>query len=60
MSHLTISRVKNVENKKEFLENLGKIKIPEIKFQVDKFYLMKSELTNKAPRYEIIEEYGLN
>ena len=59
MSHLTIARVKNVEDKKKFLEELEKIKIPEIKFNVDKFYLMKSELTKTGPKYEVIERYEL-
>lgn len=59
MSHLTIGRVKSLKDKKKFLEDLKAIKIPKIKFNIDKFYLMKSELTNKAPKYEIIEEYDL-
>ncbi len=60
MSHLTIARVKKVDNKKEFLENLSKIKIPEIKFEINSFYLMKSEPTDKGPKYEIVEKYGLD
>ena len=59
MSHLTIARVKAIKDKKKFLEELKKIEVPKIKFNVDKFYLMKSELTKKGPRYEIIEEYNL-
>jgi len=59
MSHLTIGRVKSLKDKKKFLKDLKAIKIPKIKFNIDKFYLMKSELTNKGPKYEIIEEYGL-
>ena len=45
MSHLTIARVKNIKNKKEFLEKLGKIKINRIKFLVNSFKLKKSVLT---------------
>jgi len=60
MSHLTIARVKSIKDKKRFLAELKKIEIPKTKFQVDKFYLMKSELTNKGPNYEVIEEYELN
>jgi len=59
MSHLTIARVKNIKNKKKFLEELNKIEVPKIKFNVDKFYLMKSELTSDGPKYEIIEGYKL-
>ena len=60
MGHLTIARIKEVENKKEFLEELGKIEIPKIKFNVEEFYLMKSELTAKGPEYSVLESYELN
>ena len=59
MSHLTIARVKNVKNKKEFLDKLEKIKINKIKFDVKDFRLKKSVLTKKGPVYEPIEEYFL-
>jgi len=60
MSHLTIARIKGLKDKKGFLQDLKKIKIEKIKFKVDKFYLMKSELTAEGPRYSVLEEYNLN
>jgi len=60
MSHLTIARVKSIKGKRNFLEDLEKIKIPKIRFKAETFYLMKSELTHEGPRYKIIEEYKLN
>jgi len=60
MSHLTIARVKQIRDKKKFLEELKKIKISKIKFKVENFYLMESKLTHEGPRYRIIEEYKLN
>lgn len=60
MSHLTIARIKRLKDKKEFLQDLKKIKIEKIKFKVDKFYLMKSELTAEGPRYSVLEEYNLS
>ena len=60
MSHLTIARVKKIKDKREFLRKLKEIKIPEIKFKVDRFYLMKSELNSKGPVYNILEEFDLN
>ena len=60
MSHLTIARIKGIKDKKRFLQDLKKIKIEKIKFKVDKFYLMKSELTAEGPRYSVLEEYNLN
>jgi len=59
MSHLTIARVKNIKDKRKFLEKTKKIKIPRIKFKIDKFYLMKSELTADGPKYSVLEEYKL-
>lgn len=60
MSHLTIARIKKLKDKKRFLQELEKIKIEKIKFIVDKFYLMKSELTSEGPRYSVLEEYNLS
>ena len=59
MSHVTIARVKSLENKKEFLDKLGEIKFEKIKLLVDKFVLKKSILSEKGPEYEDIEDYQL-
>ncbi len=59
MSHLTIARVKNVENKRKFIDELKKIKIPKMRFPVENFYLKKSILTEEKPVYETIEEFNL-
>ena len=59
MSHVTIARVKNVEDKEKLLNALNNIKINKVKFKVNKFYLKKSELSNKGPVYTTIEEYDL-
>ncbi len=60
MSHLTIARVKNVKNKKKFLDELKKIKIHKMKFVVDKFDFKKSILTKEGPVYSDIDFYRLN
>ena len=59
MSHLTIARVKKVDDKKLFLERLNQIKVPDLKFKVDSFYLMESKLSDKGPKYLVIEKYNL-
>ncbi len=59
MSHLTIARVKNIKNKEKFLEKLNEVKIPKIKFEVNEFCLMKSELDKKGPKYFVVEKYNL-
>jgi len=60
MGHLTIARVKSVRDKREFLEKINKIKIPNMKFKVEKFNLKKSILTEEKPIYEDIEIYSLS
>jgi 2'-5' RNA ligase len=59
MSHLTIARVKQVKDRKKFLQELNKIKIKNIKFSISSFFLKKSILTKEKPVYETIEEYNL-
>ncbi|MEK6945690.1 MAG: RNA 2',3'-cyclic phosphodiesterase [Nanoarchaeota archaeon] len=59
MGHLTVARVKNIKNKKEFLEKLKKIEIPKMKFKVSRFRLMKSDLRPEGPVYSVLEEYDL-
>lgn len=60
MSHLTIARVKKVKDKKLFLEELKKIKVSNIGFSVDRFYLLKSVLKSGGPEYSVIEKYDLD
>jgi len=51
MEHLTIARIKNIEDKKEFLENLKRIKIEKLNFLVDNFRLKESILKREKPTY---------
>jgi 2'-5' RNA ligase len=60
MGHLTIARIKKIQDKKDFLSNINKIKIPKIFFIIDKFYLMESKLKKEGPEYDEIEKYNLN
>ena len=59
MSHLTIARVKNVKDKKMFLQELDKIKSREIGFDVNGFYLIKSVLKADGPEYEVLESFDM-
>lgn len=59
MSHLTIARIKSLEDKKYFLSELSKIKIPSIKFVVDRFKLKESVLKSEGPVYGTMDEYPL-
>jgi len=59
MSHITIARIKNVRDKKAFLDYIRNLKTKKVKFEVDKFYLNKSELKPEGPVYETIRKYSL-
>lgn len=53
--HITIQRIKYINNNKDFLEFLNKYRDYEFgEFIVDKIYLKKSTLTNRGPIYENI------
>jgi len=60
MGHLTIARVKELEDRKKFMIELRKMKIPEMKFTVKNFYLKKSKLGRPGPVYEDIKVYNLD
>lgn len=59
MSHITIVRVKSVNDKKALLDYLESVKPKKVKFKVEKFSLMKSELFPEGPVYGALEEYSL-
>ena len=59
MSHVTIARIKKVKDKKKLIEFLKEIKTKNLKFNADKFYLMKSRLSHDGPEYEVIEKFIL-
>lgn len=59
MGHLTIARVKSLENKGEFTKKLYEINIPKMEFYVDNFKLKESTLTEKGSIYKNIETYKL-
>ena len=56
-SHVTIARVKNVQNRKLFIEKLHLLKPQAVEFTVNRFYLIKSTLTREGPVYEHVQEY---
>lgn len=59
MGHLTIARIKKIEDKKKFLDLLKNIKISPIEFEIKEFKLKSSILESKNPKYEDIEIYPL-
>ena len=57
MSHLTITRIKYVSDKKDFVEYVKHLSIQKINFNVKEFKLKSSELIPMGPVYTTIEEY---
>ena len=56
-AHITLGRIKFISDKLNFKERL-KIRV-EGSFKVNSFRLIRSELTENGPRYEILEDYPL-
>ena len=56
--HLTLARVKYIDDKEKFINKLKKIKIENKKIDMDNFKLVKSILTPKGPVYEDLEVFG--
>ncbi|MBN1544078.1 RNA 2',3'-cyclic phosphodiesterase [Candidatus Woesearchaeota archaeon] len=52
--HLTLARIKFVDNKKELKDCIESIKVPEASFALDSFKLIKSTLTPQGPVYEVL------
>lgn len=59
MSHITIARVKIVGDKKSLIDYIKSMKIKNIKFKIDKFFLRKSELFPGGPVYTDLGVYNL-
>ena len=57
MGHLTIARVKYVKDANGFKEHIDAIKLKKIKFEIERFKLMESELSQLGPNYTLVEEY---
>ena len=55
--HLTIARVKYIEDKKRFVDKLKQIKVDNKKIEVNNFKLVKSTLTPKGPVYDEVESF---
>lgn len=56
--HLTLARVKYIENKEDFVDKLKKIGVENKKIDVNSFKLIKSALTPECPSYEDLEDFG--
>ena len=57
--HITLARVKSVNDREGFTKNLKDIKVEDKKVEVKDFRLVKSTLTQKGPVYEDVEIFKL-
>lgn len=57
--HITLARIKYIRNKQRLKEQLDKLEVKELKFNVEYFQLKKSVLKPKGSIYETIEEFEL-
>lgn len=54
--HLTLARIKFIDNKKEFKDNIRNLKVEKARFSVTGIKLIKSTLTPEGPIYEVLKE----
>src|SRR3989344_5614325 len=59
MSHITIARIKRVENKHDFLKNVQLAGFPRNSFEIQNFKLKSSTLTPEGPIYKDVENFPL-
>ncbi len=55
-AHLTLARIKYLENKEEFVNKVKNLNIKPLTFEVAEFKLYKSTITPKGPIYEELEK----
>jgi 2'-5' RNA ligase len=58
-SHVTLTRIKWLKDKKNFVEKIKKIKVKSLEFEVEDIKLKKSALSPKGPVYEDIFKVNL-
>ena len=56
--HLTICRIKELEDKKQFLDTIKKVKVKNLKFEIKEFALIKSDLSREGPKYAALQKYA--
>lgn len=59
-AHITLARVKYLEDKKSFLEQLKNIKVENKKIEIKDFRLIRSTLTPKGAIYDNLEIFNSN
>ncbi len=55
--HITLARIKFVDDRKGLRDCLTSLKVPEASFKLDSFKLVKSVLTPQGPEYEVLKSF---
>lgn len=58
-NHITLARIKKIENKEDFLYAVDNFGVPPLEFKIKEFVLKQSELTPEGPVYTILGRYKL-
>ena len=56
--HVTLVRVKNITDKKQFAEQIKNLKIKPISFEVKEFKLIESQLSKEGPLYKDVAVFS--
>lgn len=56
-THVTLGRVKEIKNNKEFKNSIENIKIEPIEFEIKEFKLFKSVLSKDGPSYHVVDTF---
>ena len=56
--HITLARVKKIDDKEKFIKNIESVKLEEKEIKINEFKLIKSTLTQKGPVYEDIDVFS--
>ena len=55
--HITLGRVKYIKDRHKFLNLIKSLKVPSLRFDVDKFKLYESVLKQDGPEYAVLQEF---
>jgi len=55
--HITLSRIKFIDDKKAFASAIDNTSIEKVSFKVSSFKLIRSTLTPKGPIYEVLKDF---
>lgn len=58
-SHITIARIKKIEDQEKFLREVDRFVVKPISFDITEFTLVQSELTPNGPVYTTVASYPL-